>query len=212
MGASRKDPSAVMPDAGAVVRSVLRSCAVTRVRTARIRTESPEAKRAGDALLRGTTPLAQDTPAEQDRIRELGLVVADVHGDLHGLDDALGCRLDCPNLVLLRVEEEPNDLRLSGGCRLRDGFPRITSRVETARGGLAFCRTPMSRACRWCRALDPWSVARLKHLTGSRSCTRHVRAWRRDSDHQADVSGSDKDRGRTTGRACRVSGRGRGPS
>src|SRR5665811_1408357 len=106
------------------------SCAVTRVRTARIRTESPEAKRAGDALLRGTTPLAQDTPAEQDRIRELGLVVADVHGDLHGLDDALGCRLDCPNLVLLRVEEEPNDLRLRGGSRLPDGLLQnhVTSR------------------------------------------------------------------------------------
>src|SRR5664280_685176 len=124
-----------MPDAGAAVRFVLRSCAATRVWTARIRTESPEAKRPGGALLRGTTPVAQDTPAEQDRIRELGLVVADVHGDLHGLDDALGCRLDCLNLVVLWVEEEPNDLRLRGGSRLRDGLLQnhVTSRGR-ARG------------------------------------------------------------------------------
>src|SRR5664280_11907 len=99
--------------------------------------ESPEAKRAGGALLRGTTPVAQDTPAEQDRILELGLVVADVHGDLHGLDDALGCRLDSLNLVVLWVEEEPNDLRLRGGSRLRDGLLQnhVTSRGRSRRLG-----------------------------------------------------------------------------
>jgi len=83
-----------------------------------------------DALLRGTTPVAQDTPAEQDRIREFGLVIADVYRHLHGLDHALGCSLDCPNLVVLWVEEEPNDLRLRGGSRLRDGLLQnhVTSR------------------------------------------------------------------------------------
>ena len=96
-----------------------------------------EAKRAGDALLRGTTPVAQDTPAEQDRIRELGLVVADVYGDLHGLDDALGCRLDCLNLTR----------HMCATSRLRGRVGRRRPRHAERDGGLGSsgCAAPPPR-------------------------------------------------------------------
>jgi hypothetical protein len=53
-----------------------------------------------------TTPVAQDTPAEQDRIREQGGVDADVHGHLHDLHDAPRCGQNGAGFVQRRIEVE----------------------------------------------------------------------------------------------------------